>query len=465
MTEPSPLRSLPSVHAVLSHAGLIDATARLGRPAIVGLVRRAVEEARLAMLEDRPMPADVASLAARVLGMMEKDGRRLRPVINATGILLNTGLGRAPLASEAAEAVAEVARGSCNLEVDLPSGGRGSRATTVEPMLRRLTGAEAATVVNNNAAATVLVLRALAAGREVIVSRGQLIEIGGSFRLPEIFEVSGARLREVGTTNKTRLDDYARAIAPETAALLRVHPSNYRVVGFTESVEIAALAKLAHERGLLAIDDVGSGVLRPGLPPGVGDEPTMAGSFAAGADVVLGSGDKLLGGPQCGLIVGTATSIARIEADPLMRALRVDKMTLAALEATLRIALADAPGIPLWTLIDTPLTALHDRATRLADALRAAGFIADVEETEAVLGGGTTPGMTLPSRAVRLPPPYPGECAGLDESALARALRMGEPSVIPRIHAGAVLLDLRAIFREQDEALLSAVRRAAAPVD
>ncbi|HEY2158940.1 MAG TPA: L-seryl-tRNA(Sec) selenium transferase, partial [Isosphaeraceae bacterium] len=461
MTDPPSLRSLPSVHSILAHAGLADATARLGRSTVVGLVRRAVEEARGAILDRRPGPTDTESLVAGVLRMMKEDRPHLRPVINATGILLNTGLGRAPLAAGAADAVAQVARGYCNLELDLASGGRGRRATSVEPVLRRLTGAEAATVVNNNAAATVLTLRALAAGREVIVSRGQLIEIGGSFRLPEIFEVSGARLREVGTTNRTRLDDYARAIGPETAALLRVHTSNYRVVGFTESVGIAELAKLAHENGLLAVDDVGSGVIRPGMPPGVGDEPTMAESIAAGADVVLGSGDKLLGGPQCGLMVGTSAAIARIDADPLMRAVRVDKMTLAALEATLRVALAATPGIPLWALIETSLTSLQDRAGSLAARLRCAGFAAEVEETEAMLGGGSTPGMTLASWAVRLLPPYPGGCAGLDESALARALRVGEPSVIPRVRAGAVLLDLRAVFPGQDEGLVDALRAAA----
>ena len=227
-------------------------------------------------------------------------------MINATGILLNTGLGRAPLAAEAAEAVDRVVRGYCNLEFDLESGERGRRTDGVESLLARLTGAEAAAVVNNNAAATILAVRALAAGREVVVSRGQLVEIGGSFRLPEIFEVSGARLVEVGTTNRTRLADYERAIGPNTAALLRVHASNFRIVGFTEQVPIADLAALGRARGLWTIDDIGSGALAPGLPPGVAGEPTVAEGLAAGADLVLFSGDKLLGGPQCGLLVGSA---------------------------------------------------------------------------------------------------------------------------------------------------------------
>jgi L-seryl-tRNA(Ser) seleniumtransferase len=465
MTDPQALRSLPSVREVLEQPVLAQATARLGRDLVIGLVRSSIEGARMAIRDGRSVPVDPASLASWALNMLHEDRPSLRRVINATGILLNTGLGRAPLASSAVEAVADAARGYCNLELDLASGERGNRKAAIEPLLRRLTGAGAATVVNNNAAATVLTLRALAAGREVVVSRGQLIEIGGSFRLPEIFEVSGARLREVGTTNKTRLEDYARAIGPDTAALLRVHTSNFRIVGFTESVNIAELATLAHERGLLAIDDVGSGVLRDGSPPDVGDEPTMAGSFAAGADVVLGSGDKLLGGPQCGVIVGTSAVIARIEADPLMRAVRVDKMTLAALEATIRSVLGPRSEIPLWSLMGMSVESLHRRACRLVETLRHSGFTAHVEETEALLGGGTTPGQALASRAVRLVPPFAGEWSGMDESAFARALRLGEPAVVPRVRDGSVILDLRAVFPEQDEGLLLALRGAAAPVD
>ena len=462
MSEPSPLRAISSVHEVLERPELVAALAVHGREAVVASVRRAIEETRAAIREGRPVEIGPSRLASRAAELAEVECRRLGPVINATGILLHTGLGRAPLAVEAVEAVARIARGYCGLEIDLDRGGRGSRTSAVEPLLRRLTGAEAATVVNNNAAATVLALRALAIGREVVVSRGQLIEIGGSFRLPEIFEVSGARLREVGTTNKTRLDDYARAIGPETAALLRVHPSNYRIVGFTESVGISELAALAHGRGLWAIDDVGSGVLRPGMPEGVGDEPTMAGSIAAGADVVLGSGDKLLGGPQCGLLVGKAPVIDRIEADPLMRAFRVDKMSLAALEATLRLVLrdpADKPSIPLWRLLANSLESLHERAGQIAEHLSGIGFVVAVEPSEAMLGGGTTPARPIPSRAVRLMHPYPAALGDIDEAALARALRMGEPAVVARVRAGAVWLDLRAVFPEEDDALVAAFGR------
>lgn len=462
------MRRLPPVHALLDRPDVVRAIESRGRDAVIGGIRRALDEARAAIRAGQPMATDPASLAARALGSIEAERRALRPVINATGILLNTGLGRAPLADEAAEAVAWVARGYCALEIDLESGGRGSRTTAVESLLTRLTGAEAATVVNNNAAATVLALRALAMGREVVVSRGQLIEIGGSFRLPEIFEVSGARLREVGTTNKTRLADYARAIGPETAAVLRVHPSNYRVVGFAESVGIADLVALARERGVWAIDDVGSGVLGPGLPPGVGDEPTMAGSIAAGADLVLGSGDKLLGGPQCGLLVGTAAAIDRVRSDPLMRAVRVDKMTLAALETTLRIALRGEAGhaaIPLWALLAEPVDGLESRAARIAERLAALGFAATVEATEAMIGGGTTPTQTLPSRSVRLAPPFPARLRGEDEATLAGMLRIGRTPVVARVRLGAVWIDLRAVFPAEDDAIVAELAGLLAPLD
>jgi L-seryl-tRNA(Ser) seleniumtransferase len=458
MNHPNPLRALPPVNDVLDRTELADPITRLGRSEVVRNVRAALEEARAAIGSGTPCAYDAAALAARARELCESDHSHLRPAINATGILLNTGLGRAPIATEAAAAVERIARGYCSLEIDLDTGERGSRTTGVEAALRRLTGAEAATVVNNNAAATVLALRALAEGREVIVSRGQLVEIGGSFRLPEIFEASGAKLREVGTTNRTRLDDFAKAIGPETAALLRVHPSNYRIIGFVESVGIAELAGLAHARGLWAIDDVGSGMLRKGMPEGVLDEPTMAEGIEAGADVVLASGDKLLGGPQCGLIVGKKAAIDRLKSDPLMRAFRVDKMTLAALDLTLRLAARGGPAsIPLWQLLATPVESLHDRACVISERLAEHGFVAEVEPTEAMLGGGSTPARPIPSRAVRLAPPYPDPFAGLDESALSRRLRQGGPPVITRIQRGAVLLDLRAVFPTEDGTLIAAL--------
>ncbi|WP_210405606.1 L-seryl-tRNA(Sec) selenium transferase [Paludisphaera borealis] len=436
-------RSLPPVNAVL------DA------------VRAALAEARAALLEGRGAATDPDALARRALVLIdrrESDPGRLRPVLNATGIVLHTGLGRAPWAEEAVERASAVARGFCNLEFELEEGERGRRTSGVVPLIRELTGAEAATVVNNNAAATVLALRALAAGREVVVSRGELIEIGGGFRLPEVFEVSGARLREVGTTNKTRLDDYRRALGPNTAALLRVHPSNYRIVGFTEQAPLPDLARLAHDHGLWMIDDIGSGTLAPGLPSGVDGEPTAAEGIAAGADVVLFSGDKLLGGPQCGVLAGAAPAIRRIEADPMMRALRVDKTTLAALEATLQLV-RDGRGpdrLPVWRMIAAPLEELAARAEGLARAFRDLGLNASVVAAESQIGGGSAPVRPIPTRAVRVDPPFPPPHE--TERAWARALRLGGPPVVARIQAGAVLFDPRTLAVTDEPPLIEAVR-------
>ncbi len=450
-------RELPPVHVLLDHPDLAGWRERCGREAVLRAVRAAIDEARARLVRGEPADVDSNQLAVHAIEILRDDRARLRPVLNATGILLHTGLGRAPLAQAAVEAVNAVVRGYCNLEIDLESGERGQRTTGVSELLCRLTGAEASAVVNNNAGATVLALRALAIGREVIVSRGQLIEIGGSFRLPEIFEVSGARLVEVGTTNRTRLSDYERAITPDTAALLRVHPSNFRIVGFTESVDITALAALARSRGLATIDDIGSGALGPASPPQVGGEPTVAEGLSAGADLVLCSGDKLLGGPQCGLLLGSRVAIGKVMNDPLMRALRVDKMTIAALEATLRLALDPAIGcrqIPLWSFLTTSMESLRIRAERLAGSFRERlGLGASVIETEAFLGGGSNPAEPLPTAAVRVVP------RGSSEHDFARALRLGDPPVVARIQAGALLLDLRAIDPADDDRLFEAVHK------
>lgn len=460
MTTPTP-RDLPAVHVLLAHAGMADALALSGREASLRAARAAIDETRAALVRGEPADVDPARLARRAAAILTGQRPALRPVLNATGILLHTGLGRAPLAAEAVAAVAAVARGYCNLEIDLETGDRGRRTTGAADLLRRLTGSEAAAVVNNNAGATVLALRALAHGREVIVSRGQLIEIGGSFRLPEIFAVSGAKLVEVGTTNRTRLADYDRAIGPETAAILRVHPSNFRVVGFTESVPIADLAALARSRGLRAIDDIGSGALGPDLPPHVRGEPTVAEGLTAGADLVLCSGDKLLGGPQCGLLLGSAGAIRLVESDPLMRALRVDKMTLAALEATLRLALDPARAgarIPLWSFLNASIETLRDRAGRLAESFRSGlNLNASVLETTAYLGGGSAPEEPLPTAAVVVSPPFPTPWAS--EGDWARALRLGDPPVVTRVQRGAVVFDLRAIDPADDDRLRDAVAR------
>ena len=459
MSGPSP-RDLPPVSLVLDRPELVPLRSRYGRGAIAHAVRQVIGEARTSLIRGERADFEPGALAARAAESLTKARPSLRRVLNATGILLHTGLGRAPLAREAVVAVVQVARGYCNLEFDLDSGSRGRRTTGVAELLCRLTGAEAATVVNNNAGATILALRSLAFGREVVVSRGQLVEIGGSFRLPEIFEVSGAKLREVGTTNRTRIDDYTRAIGPETAALLRVHPSNFRVVGFTETVGIAALVDLGKSRGLKVIDDIGSGALGRGMPPTVEGEPTVAEGIAAGADLVLCSGDKLLGGPQCGLLLGSRDAISRAEGDPLMRALRVDKMTLAALEATLTLALDQeqaARRIPLWAFLSTPLEALFARAEQLAEAFRMElGLSATVVESDAFLGAGSLPTERIPTAAVRVTSPFPA--AWPTEGLWARALRRGDPPVVTRIQGGAVLFDLRAIEESCDAILLEAVR-------
>jgi L-seryl-tRNA(Ser) seleniumtransferase len=453
-------RYLPPVSAVLEHELLAESLCARGRVAVRRAVRTALAELRCGMGEGRTIPADPASVARRSQEILESERVGLRAVINATGVLLHTGLGRAPLAREAVEAVSEVASGYCNLELDLDEGTRGRRTSRIAELLCQVTGAEAATVVNNNAGATVLALRALAAGREVIVSRGQLVEIGGSFRLPEIFEVSGARLREVGTTNKTRLSDYQGALGPATAAILRVHRSNFRIVGFTEDPDLTDLVRLAHENGLWMIDDVGSGALGLGRPPQVGDEPTVADGIAAGSDLVLFSGDKLLGGPQCGIMVGVEKAVGRVEADPLMRAMRLDKMTLAALEATLRLA-SDADRaisrIPLWSMITTPVSKLSARAHSLAKVLRdQLGLGATVVPADSFTGGGSAPIHPIPSAAVAISPPF---AAHLDsESALAKALRQGDPPVVARVQKGLVLFDLRTVPEDRDADLLDAVR-------
>jgi L-seryl-tRNA(Ser) seleniumtransferase len=454
------LRRLPPVATVLEHELLAGVLQRRGRVAVRAAVRSAIEEARCGLRQGLVLPPDAESLARRSREILESQRGGLRAVINATGVLLHTGLGRAPLADEAIAAVVAAARGYCNLELDLEAGTRGTRTATIARLLRELTGAQAATAVNNNAGATVLALRALAAGKEVIVSRGQLVEIGGGFRLPEILEVSGASLREVGTTNKTRLADYQRAIGPATAAIVRVHRSNFQMVGFTEEPELTELVNLAHENSLWLIDDIGSGALGPSRPPRIADEPTAAQAIASGADLVLFSGDKLLGGPQCGIMVGCQRAISMVEADPLMRALRLDKMSLAALEATLHLAFdADraAQRIPIWSMLAMPVSKISTRAHALANVLRdELGLDANVVPAESFTGGGSAPVHPIPTAAVAIAPPLP---AHLDsEAALATALRTCDPPVVARVQKGLVLLDLRTVPEDRDADLLDAVR-------
>ena len=417
------LRDLPSVDELARGAG---------DPLAVDAARAVLARAR----EQIQAGEDPGDLAARLEEELARArAPRLRRVINATGVIVHTNLGRAPLAAAALAQVAEAAGGYSNLEYDLEAGGRGSRQAHVGELLRRLTGAEAALVVNNNAAAVLLALAALAEGREVLVSRGELIEIGDGFRIPEVLARSAARLREVGTTNRTRAADYEQAITPETAAILRVHQSNFRVVGFTEQARVDELAHVAQSHGLFLVDDLGSGALVD-----VGDEPMARASLAAGADLVCFSGDKLLGGPQAGVVVGRAELVERLRRHPLQRALRADKLTLAALEGTLRLALERPDAIPVVRMLREPADSVRLRAERLAAA--AGG---EVEQTVARAGGGSLPLTELRSFA----------CAVEEE--LAAPLRAGVPPVIGIVRDGRLLLDCRTLTDDEVDEVAAAI--------
>jgi L-seryl-tRNA(Ser) seleniumtransferase len=403
---------------------------------------RAVAAARSVLVRAREQIQtghDPGDLSARLeTELAAARAPHLRRVVNATGVIVHTNLGRAPLAPAAIERVREVAGSYSNLEYDLGAGGRGSRQEHLTGVLRQLTGADAALVVNNNAAAVMLALAALAERREVLVSRGELIEIGDGFRIPDVLERSGARLREVGTTNRTRVSDYEAAIGPETAVLLRVHQSNFRLVGFTEQPRLEELALVAQSHKLPLVDDLGSGALVD-----VGDEPTARASLAAGADLVCFSGDKLLGGPQAGIIVGGAELIERLRSHPLQRALRADKLTLAALEGTLQLAI-DAPGeVPIIRMLREPAEEVRARAARLAKQLGG-----QVEETVARAGGGSLPVTELPSFA----------CAVEEE--LAGRLRGSDPPIVAVVRDGRTLLDCRTISDAEVDEVAAAVTAA-----
>jgi L-seryl-tRNA(Ser) seleniumtransferase len=431
------LRDLPSVDELAGDGRLAGAAPR---PLLVSAARSALARAR----EELQAGAEPGDLVERVESeLAAARGARLRRAINATGVIIHTNLGRSPLAREALERVDAVAGGYSNLEYDLGEGGRGSRQDHAAPILRRLTDAEAALVVNNNAAAVLLALAALAEGREVLVSRGELIEIGDGFRIPDVLARSGARLREVGTTNRTRAGDYDRAIGPETALLLRVHQSNFRVVGFTEQPRLADLVRVARAHGLPLVDDLGSGALFANSSLLLGDEPTARESLEAGADLVCFSGDKLLGGPQAGIIVGRAELVERLRRHPLQRALRADKLTLAALEATLALYLDPelaAREVPVLRMLAEPLETVRARAQRLASLVGG-----DVEPTVGRVGGGALPLTELPSFA----------CAVEEE--LASRLRETEPPVIGVVRDGRCLLDCRTIADDEVDEVANAV--------
>ena len=430
---------------------------RYGRDALVRALRAEAAVLRARESEARTGDAVIATIEAAVTQRLTRDATpSLRRVINATGVILHTNLGRAPLGADAAARVAALAAGYTNLEYDLEAGTRGRRDTHAERDLCSLTGAEAAVVVNNNAAATLIVLTAIAAGREVIISRGELVEIGGGFRVPDVLAQSGAILREVGTTNRTRAVDFEAPLASERArAVLRVHPSNFTMSGFVESPDPFDVAELAHRYGAIVIDDLGSGALLDTSAYGLTHEPLPTERLAAGSDVVTFSGDKLVGGPQAGLIVGRADLIARMRRDPLARAMRPDKVTMAGVALTLGLYRAGraTTDIPVWRMIAAPLDGLRVRAealwARLGDAI-------DVVDVRSTVGGGSLPGETLPSVALAI--------SARSADRVAAALRHAEPPVIGRIEDGRIILDLRTVDPAQDGELAASVDRALAAV-
>jgi L-seryl-tRNA(Ser) seleniumtransferase len=432
------LRSLPSIEQLLRRPSLESRLAALPRACAVAALRLAVERVRGRLLRGETRPFEDADVDGALHSLLTP---RLRPVLNATGVVLHTNLGRAPLAAEAVARVAAVARGYSNLEYDLEEGERGSRYAPVVELLRELTGAEDVLVVNNGAGAALLVLAALAAGKECIVSRGELVEIGGGFRVPDVMRQSGARLVEVGTTNRTRRADYASALTPDTGLLVKVHRSNFEMVGFTEEVGVEELAALGRERGVPVFQDLGSGLLVPLKGEGLTAEPVVRQSVAAGVDVVAFSGDKLLGGPQAGLIVGRKSLLARIKTHPLTRALRVDKMTVAALEATLELYRDGRPeAVPVWRLLAQPSEELRARAERLRELLVARGVRARVGAVSGQVGGGAMPLARLPSFACLLTVQEP--------EGFLEALRGAEVPVIGRIADGEVVLDVRCLAED-----------------
>ena len=482
MNDPSPVqfREIPPVGDILSLPAIGSLIDQRGRENVLAWVRTAVAEVRqrlsAGVFNGSGSRKELTELLLQSVRQQATDdsSRMLAGVINATGVILHTSLGRAPLSAAAIAAIARTAA-ACNLEVELETGSRSYRGYQLQSAWQRLTGAESSLIVNNNAAATVLALDALCRGKEVIISRGQLIEIGGSFRLPDIFLQSGAILREVGTTNRTHLADYEQAIGPNTAAILRVHPSNYRVVGFVEEPTIAELSPLAHQYGLACVDDIGSGCLVDTTRFGLPAEPTFQKSVAAGADLVLGSGDKLLGGPQCGILLGHAAIVERLQKHPLARAFRIDKLTLAALAATLEVYLRGAaeqeiPTLALLAASSDDLLArayrIRDLTTRLYEERTKGGAATDdaelksenchlkieVSVDEAPVGGGSLPGAVLPTAVVRVSHAH----HSADE--LARRLRLGTPHLFGRIHENVVLLDLRSVLPVDDEQIVAALR-------
>lgn len=463
----SPARGIPSIERLRQSPRAQALEARYGRSALVSALRAAADNLRAAILATSESPAGAGAgaggdseaeaeaearetrliddAAAQLAGRFQS---RLRPVINATGVIIHTNLGRAPLAGEAMARVQEIGAGYASIEYDLDEGKRGRRDRHAEPLLRDLTGAGAAIIVNNNAAAVLLMLTALAQGREVLISRGELVEIGGGFRVPDVMRQSGALLREVGTTNRTRVADYAAAISDRTALILRVHPSNFVIEGFTERPDLRALAALGRQFNVPVVEDIGSGYL--GGIDGL-DEPDVPGSLGAGVDVVTFSGDKLLGGPQAGIIAGRADLVDIMRRHPLMRALRVDKLTYAALEGTL-VEIARGRGttaVPVLRMLSASVEDIGTRAEMLVRRLSEAGRNATIVDGSSAIGGGSAPGTRLPTQLVTIEP----QAQDTSADDLLRRLRASDPPIIARIEDQRVVLDLRTVAPEQDEPL------------
>ncbi len=451
----SSLRNLPSVERVLASEPLKSLSSEYGHHWVADAVRESVQEARARALNGGDVASfqEIANRAAeRVRGM----GRiQPRPVINATGVIIHTNLGRAPLSAEAVAAMNAAAAGYSNLEIDLESGRRGSRQGHLQRLLNHLTGAEASLLVNNNAAGVLLGLSAVAAGKEVIVSRGEAVEIGGGFRIPDVLEQSGARLVEVGTTNRTYARDYEAAITENTGALLKVHASNFKIVGFTHAPEITELVELGRRYGVPVLHDVGSGCLMDTRPFGLSYEPRPQDSVRGGADLVFFSVDKLLGGPQGGIVVGSKDKVGLLAKHPLARAFRIDKMSLAATTATLLHYVKEEAlqAIPVWRMISATSEELRERATRWAESV---GGDATVQPAKSTIGGGSLPGESLDSWALCIwGQDVPGGATGL-----AARLREQSTPVVARIENERVLMDPRTVLPEQDGQLLAATQTA-----
>lgn len=456
--EKNALRGLPSVDKLLADERIDRLTQTFRREVVVDFIRECLAEARktIATGGTALLPDGIIDAVVRKAGALENPS--LRPLINATGVILHTNLGRAPMSEDSIRAMGVIARRYNNLEFDLESGKRGTRQSHFEPILCEYTGAEAAFVVNNNAAAVLLAMSAIAKGKEVIISRGQGVQIGGGFRIPEVMQQGGAKLVEVGTTNCTYIEDYEQAITPKTAALLRVHSSNFKITGFTHSVPITELVELGNKYNLPVLDDIGSGALFETAKYGLDPEPTVQESVAAGASLIMFSGDKLLGGPQAGIILGKKDLIRKLERHPLARALRIDKVRIAGLTMTiLHYLKGDAMAkIPVLRMIATPLSDLEARAENIAKAI---GDAAATEPGESMVGGGSLPESTLPTRLIVIK---------LTENRvqdITRRLREHNPPVIGRASKNALILDPRSVFPEEDEALAVAVRDVLAAPD